>query len=167
MMLDRIVKWLDTLERVLTACTAMILALLSLLIGWQVLARYLLHSGQFWADELTLVGIMWGTMLGAAACVWTDSHVSLTFLVSRLPPTLKVWVLTGLDLILLAFALTIVGEGLRLVQRTMGGTMSALNIPIGVTYYVLPLSGGLIALFVLARSAKRITDHYRAGESEA
>ena len=163
-MLERIVGWLDTLERIITAFTAAILGLLALLIGWQVVARYFLHSGQFWADELTLIGIMWGTMMGAAACVWTDSHVSLTFLLSKLPKTPGLWVRIVLDAIVFGFALVIVWEGLTLAQKTMSGKMAAIGISIGVTYSILPVSGALMAIFVLVKSLVRIADHFRTNK---
>ena len=71
--LRRITSWLNRLERAITAVTAVILGLLALLVGWQVVARYVFHSGQFWAEELALVAMMWAALLGAAGCVWTDS----------------------------------------------------------------------------------------------
>ena len=66
MILKRITQWLDWLDRFITAVTGGVLGLLALLVGWQVVARYVLHTGLFWAEELTLVAMMWATLLGAA-----------------------------------------------------------------------------------------------------
>ena len=157
--LNRVSRSLDRLERVITAITAGILGLLACVVSWQVVARYILRSGQFWAEELCLVGMMWAALLGAAACIWTDSHVRVTIILSLFPARIRVWIIVLTDGIALWFAFMIFKEGLFLIERTMGGEMSALRIPIGTTYFVLPLSALLMFLFTLVRAIKRIASH--------
>lgn len=154
-----IIRFFDRLERVITAITAGILGLLACVVSWQVVARYILRSGQFWAEEFCLVGMMWAALLGAAACIWTDSHVRVTIILSLFPAKLRMWIIVLTDGIALWFAFMIFKEGLFLIQRTMGGEMSALRIPIGTTYYVLPVSAFLMFLFTLVRAVKRIVSH--------
>ena len=161
--LRRITSWLNRLERAITAVTAVILGLLALLVGWQVVARYVFHSGQFWAEELALVAMMWAALLGAAGCVWTDSHVRLRIVIEGLPTAARLWVLTIVDGIVLWFALLMIKEGISLVQRTMGGRMSALGIPIGTTYYILPAAAALMVIFALVRGLNRVVEHYLEG----
>ena len=156
-----IFRFLDRLERGVTAIIAGILGLLVCVVGWQVFARYVLQSGQFWAEEFCLVAMMWAALLGAAACLWTDSHVRVTIILSLIPAKLRRWILTLTDAIILWFAFMIFKESLFLIQRTMGGQMSALRIPIGATYYVLPLSAFLMFLFTLVRMVKRFASHER------
>lgn len=151
----RVVRVLDRLERVVTAVTAGILGLLTLVVGWEVFARYVLQSGQFWAEEFCLVAMMWAALLGAAACIWTDSHVRVTFTLSFFPAKFRRWILALMDVIILWFAFIFFKESLFLIQRTMGGQMSALKIPIGATYFVLPLAALLMVLFTAVRGIKR------------
>jgi len=153
------IRFFDRLERVITAITAGILGLLACVVSWQVVARYILRSGQFWAEEFCLVGMMWAALLGAAACIWTDSHVRVTIILSLFPARIRVWIIVLTDGIALWFAFMIFKEGLFLIERTMGGEMSALRIPIGTTYYVLPVSAFLMFLFTLVRAIKRIAFH--------
>jgi TRAP-type C4-dicarboxylate transport system permease small subunit len=155
----RVIRLLDRLERVVTTITAGILGLLACVVGWQVFARYVLRSGQFWAEEFCLVAMMWAALLGAAACLWTDSHVRVTIILLLFPAKLRMWILTLTDAIVLWFAFIIFKESLFLIQRTMGGQMSALKIPIGTTYYVLPLSAFLMFLFTVVRAVKRVASH--------
>ena len=152
---------LDRLERVITTLTGAILGFIAFLVTWQVVARYLLHSGQFWVEELALLAMMWAALLGAAGCIWTDSHVRVNLVLSRLPSTVRLWVVIFTDGIVLWFAFMMIKEGLFLVQRTMGGQMSALPISIGTTYYILPGAAGLMAVFTLVRGIRRMAHHYR------
>jgi len=165
MLLKRITSKLDGLERIITAVTGVILGLLALLVGWQVVARYVFHSGQFWAEELALVAMMWAALLGAAGCIWTDSHVRLKVVILGLPATARMWVLTVMDGIVLWFALLIIKEGMYLVERTMCGKMSALGIPIGTTYYIIPGAAVLMVIFTLIKALNRVTSHY-SGKGE-
>jgi TRAP-type C4-dicarboxylate transport system permease small subunit len=160
LLLKKMTIALDRLERVITIVTGMFLGLIAFLVTWQVVARYLLHSGQFWVEELSLVVMMWAALLGAAGCIWTDSHVRVNLLLSCLPPAVRLWVLIFTDGIVLWFAIMMIKEGLFLVQRTMGGQMSAIPIPIGTTYYILPGAAGLMLVFTLVKAAQRIANHY-------
>lgn len=162
-LLRQVTRWLDRFERVITSVTAVILGLLALLVGWQVVARYVFHSGQFWAEELALVAMMWAALLGAAGCIWTDSHVRLRIVIEGLPTAPRLWVLTIVDGIILWFALLMIKEGISLVQRTMGGRMSALGIPIGTTYYILPAAAALMVIFALVKALNRVVSHYLEG----
>ena len=159
-MLTRVITWLDQFERIITAVTGIILGLLALLVGWQVVARYVLHTGLFWAEELALIAMMWATLLGAAACIWTDSHVRLNIVIGWLPASVRIWILTFMDGVIVCFAFLIIKEGIELVQRTMGGKMSALGIPIGTTYTILPAAAVLMILFTLVHAITRIAKHY-------
>jgi TRAP-type C4-dicarboxylate transport system permease small subunit len=160
MVLRQVSDWLQQLERLLTAVTAVILGLLALLVGWQVVARYVFSTGIFWAEELSLLAMMWGTMLGAAGCIWTDSHVRLNILIDRVPAGVRVWMLTVMDGIILWFAFWIVKEGILLAQRTMGGLMSALHIPIGITYIILPVAALIMIIFTVVKALERLVTHY-------
>jgi TRAP-type C4-dicarboxylate transport system permease small subunit len=155
----QVIRFLNRLERIVTAVTASILGLLTLVVGWEVFARYVLQSGQFWAEEFCLIAMMWAALLGAAACLWTDSHVRVTFTLSFFPVKLRRWILAFTDLVILWFSYVFFKESLLLIQRTMGGQMSALKIPIGSTYFVLPLSAFLMILFTVARGIKRFASN--------
>ena len=68
MTLGRIATSLDWLERMLTALAGGILGMLTLLVAWQVVGRYVFDMGLFWADELTGVAddvgcFAWGNRL--------------------------------------------------------------------------------------------------------
>jgi TRAP-type C4-dicarboxylate transport system permease small subunit len=164
--LQHITKWLDWLERIITAIAGGILGLLVLLVGWQVVGRYVLRIGLFWADELTVVAMMWAALIGAAGCIWTDSHIRLKLILEWLPEMVRVWLLTLMDGVIVGFAYLITKEGIKLIQRTMGGSMSALKIPIGTTYYVLPGAAILMIMFASVTALNRIARYYKGKGGE-
>jgi TRAP-type C4-dicarboxylate transport system permease small subunit len=157
-----LIGWLDRLERVLTAVTAAVMVILSVLICYQVFSRYVLNSSPFWIEEISVVSIMWIGLLGAAGCVWTESHMSLELVVSRLPEEVRIWLRSVVDVIVGLFSLFLFERGIFLVQRMMSGTLATLAIPLGYTYLVLPIAGGMMAIFAFSRAMSRLARFYGA-----
>jgi len=151
---------LDRLERFITFATAAIMIILSALICWQVFSRYVLNASPFWIEELSVISLMWIGLLGAAACVWTESHMSLELVVSRLPETVRIWLKAATDILIGMFALVLCERGIFLVEKTMGGTLSSLPIAVGYTYLVLPIAGGLMVVFAAIRAVTGVNRFY-------
>jgi TRAP-type transport system small permease protein len=138
------------------------MVILSVLICYQVFSRYVLNSSPFWIEEISVISMMWIGLLGAAGCVWTKSHMSLELLVARLPEKVRVWLRSAVDLIVGLFSFFLFERGIFLVQRTMSGTLSTLPIPLGYTYLVLPIAGGMMVIFAFYRVIHRLVRYYAA-----
>jgi TRAP-type C4-dicarboxylate transport system permease small subunit len=134
------------------------------LICWQVFSRYVLNSSPFWIEEISVISLMWIGLLGAAGCVWTESHMSLELVVSKLPETVRIWLRALTDMAIAGFALFLCDRGIFLVQRTISGTLSTLPLAVGYTYLALPIAGGLMVLFALVRAISGVARHYAAKE---
>jgi TRAP-type C4-dicarboxylate transport system permease small subunit len=130
------------------------------LICWQVFSRYVLNASPFWIEEISVISLMWIGLLGAAGCVWTESHMSLELVVSRFPETVRVWLKAATDLAIVGFALFLCDRGVFLVERTMSGTLSTLPLAVGYTYLILPIAGGMMVVFALVRAISGVSRHY-------
>jgi TRAP-type C4-dicarboxylate transport system permease small subunit len=155
-----IIRWFDRAERLITAATAVIMIILSALICWQVFSRYVLNSSPFWIEEISVISLMWIGLLGAAGCVWTESHMSLELVVAKLPETVRIWLRALTDMAIAGFALFLCERGIFLVRRTMSGTLSTLPLAVGYTYLILPIAGGMMVLFALVRAISGVARHY-------
>jgi len=158
--MDFFTKLLNKTEKYITNITSIMIILLTLLISFQVFIRYVLNTGQFWIQELSVITMMWIAFLGAAAAVWDNSHIGLNFIVESFPASIRIWVRVLNDLIILVFSLLFFNYGLILIEKTMGGTLSALGFPIGYTYIIIPISSLLMALFSLVKIINRIRLFY-------
>ncbi len=152
--------WLNRLERLVTATTALIMLILSVLVCYQVFSRYVLKSSPFWIEETSVVAMMWIGLLGAAGCVWTESNMNLELIVSRVPEQVRVWIKFLSDMIVAGFAWMLMQQGILLVHSTMTATMATLSVPLGYTYLILPVSGGLMVLFSLIKAVNRVVRFY-------
>jgi TRAP-type C4-dicarboxylate transport system permease small subunit len=156
-------KWIkaaDSLENILTAITAVTMILLAIFVSYQVFARYVLRNSPFWVEEISGLMMMWLGILGAAGATWTESHMDLQMVVSKLPDTVRIWVRTFVDLLITLFAFFIFFYSLTLVKNLMNGTLLFLPIPIGYTYLILPISGVIIIFFSIIKAVNRIVKFY-------
>lgn len=154
------IKAADNLEKILTAIVAVIMILLSIIVSYQVFARYVLRDSPFWVEEGSEVMMMWLGILGSAAATWTESHMDLQIVVSRLPEQVRMWLRTFVDLLIAIFAFLIFLFSITLVKNLMTGTLLFLPIPIGYTYTILPVSGIIIILFSVIKGINRVVKFY-------
>ncbi len=155
-MRDKITRILNLTEKILSGAVAVVLVIVALMVCWSVFARYVLKTGTYWIEEFSVTGMMWIGLLGAAACVWPGTHMSLELVVKRLPGKARKAVEVFVDLVVAAFALFLFTQGLVMTEAFMTSRMTSLPLPIGVTYLALPVAGAFMILFALARAALKI-----------
>ena len=67
---------------------------MTLIVGWQVFARYILNDSPSWSEPLSLHLMSWFIMLGAAVGVRESVHLGLDILRYMMPPRVQ----KGMDL---------------------------------------------------------------------
>ena len=162
--MERWVRFGNTLGRVANVSAAILTAMMSIVICWQVFARYVLNTGQFWAEEFAVICMFWLALLGAAGALWSGDHIGLRMIVDRLPERGREAVAIVTEFCIAAFAVLLFLQGLELVARTAGGDWSALRVPLGYTYVVLPISAALMAILSLLKGALRTISLLGGGE---
>ena len=139
------------LEQVLVGL--FIVMLLSVL--WQVFSRFILDAPSTITDEISSFGLIWVGLLGAAYATGKKLHLAIDLLPGSLVQRKRLWfdgfVYTAIAIF--AIVVLVIG-GIRLswVTFILGQRSAALEIPLGVVYLVLPLSGLLIVYYCI--------DHY-------
>lgn len=156
MRLESIKKGIDKCERLLTGCSAVLMAVLSLVICWQVFARYLLKQSPYWVEEFSVTALMWVGLLGAASAVWSKDHMSLELVVKRLPKKWGTYLEIVIDLVICAFSVFLFSQGRILVNATMRSMMSTMPFSLGATYIVLPIAGIIMVFFSAAHAVLKL-----------
>ena len=141
-LLDKLLKLL------MTACLAMMV----IVVTWQVVSRYALGDPSAWTEEVARMLLIWVGLLGGAYAYRVKAHLGLDLLRQRVGAVGKKRLSMIADVCCGTFALAVlvIGGGL-LVQLTweLRQTTAALGIPMAWVYVVLPLSGVLIVYFSL------------------
>ena len=124
---------------------------MTLIVGWQVFARYILNDSPSWSEPLSLHLMSWFIMLGAAVGVRESVHLGLDILRYMMPPRIQV----GMDLTSLAliffFGVGMCWYGAVLSAGTWTATIPVLGWPGGMDFFPLIGGGFLIALFAAER----------------
>jgi TRAP-type C4-dicarboxylate transport system permease small subunit len=143
------------IERVLDAALAAMLLLLILTICYQVFGRYVLNHAPRWSEELARFLMVWITLVGSAAVLRQNGHITVSVLVEALPPRARAVLLAVRDVAVLVTVYVFVAYGLDFALLFGRQLSPAFEVPMTVPYAAMPIGGVLIGLMVvLARLTK-------------
>jgi TRAP-type C4-dicarboxylate transport system permease small subunit len=142
--------WLARGETVLVAVAVAATAIMMLLTSFDAFSRYLLNRPILGAYEITEKYLMVAAIfLGLSYAYRGGAFIRVTFLVDRLPPAAKLVANLFAHLVSLAFCLVFLGATAQQALRALSDatTLSALPVPVGPAYCLVPL--GFLAMAVL------------------
>ena len=148
-----------TLNKVIETLLVVVFGLLVVDVVWQVVSRYVVGQSSSFTEEFARFSLIWLTVLGAAHINGSrEGHLSMDFLLSKLPADKKVKRQKIIQILMAIFALIIMvigGGNLVYITLTLGQTSSALQLPLGVVYAIVPISGLIIIFFSIYNIKKQ------------
>jgi TRAP-type C4-dicarboxylate transport system permease small subunit len=161
----RIKAQLDTLvERLLVLLmTVMVLCVL-----WQIVTRYLLGAASGWTEEAARFLLIWIGVLGGAYAVGQKIHLAMDLVKPKAGSSaarIQSWAIELAIAVFALLALVVGGTVLVEISLELGQKSSAMAIPIGVIYSVLPLSG-VMMLFYCVDALLRRADQRPSKEAQ-
>lgn len=117
------------------------------IVFWQVFGRYVLNSSPTWTESLSLIIVLYVTLLGAAVGVRDAGHIGLESLLVLAPDTLRQRIEFVIHALVAIFGAAMVYNGLMLGESVISYKIPNLALPEAVRYVPLVLSGLLIILF--------------------
>lgn len=148
------------LDMVSKACVAVAgagLVTLVVIFGWLVWGRYVMNDTPTWVEQLALLLVVWITFLGAAAGVWTQSHLSIDFVREMMPRPLRVPLHWLALLGMLVFGIVLAWQGWVLAESTWARRVPMLGISEGLRAVPMAICGALTAVFTLYQGVKLAT----------
>jgi len=140
-------------DKVLEAFLVFIMAVLVLDVLWQVASRYLMKEPSAFTDELAGFLLIWVGLFGAAYATGKKAHLAIELLPQKINPDKRKYLDALINLLIAAFAvIVLIIGGVRLVYITLklNQLSSALQVPLGYIYLVVPVSGLLIFFYALS-----------------
>jgi len=149
--LSRLAAFTHKLTRMALVVSAAGLLLMTLIIGWQVFARYILNASPAWSETAALLLMLYYIMLAAAVGVHEGFHLGLKILLDSVSPGLR----RGLEIfnngLVAIFGLAMLINGARLAQFTSDHIIPTLGISRSIAYWPFAAAGLLIAIFAVER----------------
>ena len=144
---------ISLLDKVLRGLVTSCMALMVVVVTWQVVSRYAMGDPSPWTEEVARMLLIWVGLLGGVYAYREKAHLGLDLLYQKVGSIGKrrLEIITDVSCGLFALAVLVVGGG-SLVQLTweLKQTTAVLGIPMAWVYSVLPLSGVLIVFYSLA-----------------
>ena len=154
--LNRFVEWFSVL----------LIAVMVLLVSWQVFARYVLNSPSSFSETLTRYLFVWLVIVTATYAFGKRDHMCISYLKDKLPARLRSMTDIAIEILTLLFSVTIMVYGGFMIMRMQMVQMDAnLHIPVGLIYSVIPICGVLILFYSLCNIGEE-WNHIRLSKEE-
>ncbi|WP_299062838.1 TRAP transporter small permease [uncultured Polaribacter sp.] len=138
------------IDNVLEKVVLFILLLMLVSVVWQVFSRFVLRAPSTITDEISSFSLIWLGLLGAAYAAGKNLHLAIDLISVDLIKRKQSFFngVVFISIALFAFTVMIIG-GIRLVQLSFqfGQTSATLEIPLGIIYMIVPISGLLICYY--------------------
>jgi TRAP-type transport system small permease protein len=138
------------LDRIVNVFLGLGFVLLLTVIGLNVFGRMLFGGGLPWADEAARFLFIWVAFLGGAVAYYRREHISVGFLVAKLPPRLHLAMRILQELLVLLVLAFLMYGAFVLIDVTFRRS-ALLGIPMSYVFAAVPVSAFLMALMAMYR----------------
>ena len=131
--------------------TILVLGLMamSVILGWNVLGRYLTGNWLSWADEVARYSMIWLTFLGSGLALREGAHAAITNAQEALPGQGQQALRALILLVLLGFFAFMVWVGIDYMNRMAVQRSAALRIPMKWVYAAMPVGFALMIVHLV------------------
>lgn len=144
----------DTLERAAGALCVLFFTVMIVVVGYEVVVRYIFGAPTFWSSELARWSMVWLALLGMAIAVRKLDHIRVDFLVDIAPPSVQVAMAVLRYIIAFAFAGVLLFYGCRLAIQNSNQLSPGLGLSF-TWLYLAPTVSAALMLFFLAELVVR------------
>ncbi|MBU2960239.1 TRAP transporter small permease [Citreicella sp. C3M06] len=144
------VRAVDGINWIVGWLLAGLILVMTVLISWQVFARYVMGDSLSFSEEVARFSMVWMTMLGAAYAYRYGSLISVDLLTSlsgpRVARVLRIVVAAASCL----FAYVLLSEGLNITQRVAMQVAPSTRVSMAWLYGAMPAGAALMLLNAVA-----------------
>ncbi|MAU48346.1 MAG: C4-dicarboxylate ABC transporter permease [Yangia sp.] len=125
---------------------AALMLVMTVLISWQVFARYVMGNSLSFSEEVSRFSMVWMTMLGAAYAYRYGSLISVDLFESLSGPRVSRLLRIVVAVASCIFAWVLLTQGLDITQRVAMQVAPSTRISMGWLYAAMPAGAGLVLL---------------------
>lgn len=126
-----------------------VLLVIVAIVSADVFCRNVLRFSIKWAQEVSLLLIVWMTFLSMAIGEEKNQHIAIELFYNLFPKPVKKFFDVVNKLILMIVGVFLAYYGAKLVVSTWSSTLAATKWPAGMLYLMIPVGGGFMAFFAL------------------
>ena len=128
------------------AIAAFLLAVLSITIFIQVLARYVFDFPLAWSEEVSRYSFIWLTMIAAPICIRQKANVGMDVLTRNLPERYALTLEAVSYALVMVLAAVLLVWGVSILNVVKMQRSPALDMPMSSIYAAIPIGGALMII---------------------
>ncbi|MCE8014848.1 TRAP transporter small permease [Halomonas sp. MCCC 1A17488] len=137
---------IDQFNRLIGWGLAALLLVMTVLIFWQVFARFVIGKPLFFSDEIARFAMLWLTFIGAGYAYRRGALISVDIVLEYAGKTLGCLLRIAIILCSALFAFIMVKYGLDIVERVSSQTAPSTRISMMWPYLAVPVGGVVILI---------------------
>lgn len=127
-----------------------VMAIMVILVTWQVVSRYVFHSPVPWTEGLTRYLFVWLVLINGAYIFGRREHMNISYVRGKLSPGAQKALCVITEAVTCLFALVVLlAGGLLAVKVGLPQKDATLEISMGLIYMALPVSGVLTTFYTV------------------
>ncbi|WP_313530163.1 TRAP transporter small permease [Anaerotignum sp.] len=159
-------KFLDKLETVEKLFLAVTVAIMIIVMVYQVVLRYCFSSANSWSEELARYLFIYDVMIAAAIATRKNSHLQVDFLLNLFKPKIKCMFTIGATLVGIVFLGFLFTYSLTLCQTAATNISAGLKISMSIPYACMPIGAVLMIMTSMEVILKNVSQIHELGKEE-
>jgi len=148
--------FLSAIQRGLNGLVRWIIIVLMLVmtvtVSLQIVFRYVFNVPLAWSEEMARFSFVWVSFFGASALMRVREHINVSVFVDRFPPRLRTVAVFLANICALICVYFFLVGGIALTTNEWRQLAPAMEIPMGWVYLVIPISTGLMAIWIVIQT---------------
>jgi len=141
---DDIVRWV----------VIVLMLLMTVAVCLQILFRYVFNIPLGWSEEMARFAFVWVSFFGASALMRIREHINVAIFVDRFPTRLRAIAVFLANLVAVICVYFFIVGGVALTTNEWRQLAPATEIPMGWIYLAIPVSSGLMGIWVLIQTVE-------------
>lgn len=138
------------LNRILSVICAALMGMMTLLVTYQVVMRYVLNNPSTWSEDTLTYSFVWMSLLGAALVFGERDHMNLSLLTDKLKGKPKYVLEIATELVIAGICYVILLKGgMTFMNIGKLQVSPTLHINLHYIYCIMPVTGVLVILYNL------------------
>lgn len=162
-MLSAYSKFLGVIEFICRKLMGILMALMVIIMCYQVTLRYVFNNSNIWSEEITRYMFVYVVLLGSFVAVRRNSHLCVDFLLHIMKPGFRRIFTIITSLAVIAFLVYLLPLSYNLALSTMNSMSPGLKMPMGYVYMAIPIGDLLMILGMIEVVLRKITNTEEEG----
>jgi TRAP-type C4-dicarboxylate transport system permease small subunit len=150
---DRVLDWITAIVKYVMLVQA---SMIFFIICLAVFTRYLLNYVPSWSEEVPRYLLVWISYLGAGLAVKYKEHISLDFFFNLMPIRARQVGHLILNVLIAIVGVIMLVFGIGLVRQFGDDLMESIAVKNFWLYLAMPISGGLMVLYIIQDTWKGV-----------